>query len=77
MARAINRPVVIGSIEDTRATEDEMVLARLVAAAADHRPADCRLQALRLAGEFRTAGMRGRMGCRPDRACRGSPLQLR
>jgi hypothetical protein len=35
MARAVDRPLDIGSIEDARATEDEMVLAQLIAAAAD------------------------------------------
>jgi hypothetical protein len=49
MARAVDRPLVIGSIEDARATEDEMVLAQLIAAAADDRLVECRLRASRLA----------------------------
>jgi hypothetical protein len=49
-SRALDRPLNIGSMEKARATEDEMVLAQLIAAAADGRTRDCYLQASRVAG---------------------------
>jgi hypothetical protein len=51
MARAIKRPLVIGSIDDGRATKDEMVLAQLIGAAADRSAAKCRRRASWIAGE--------------------------
>jgi hypothetical protein len=51
VARALDRPLDIGSVEDGRATGDEMVVAQLVVAAVEGSSGACRLQASRLAAQ--------------------------
>jgi hypothetical protein len=50
MSRALDRPLDIGSLEAVRTTEDEAVVADLIASAVDQSPAERRLQASRIAG---------------------------
>jgi hypothetical protein len=51
VSRALERPLDIGRIEHVRATGDEMVVAQLVAAAAEGSPGASRLRASRLAAD--------------------------
>jgi hypothetical protein len=49
MSRAFDRPLDIGSLKAVRATEDEALIADLIATAAHRTPAERRLQASRIA----------------------------